>query len=60
MRHRNRPAPLFDWTFAAKEAFLPEFRQRRDMDDDYRELAHRLLAAATAMPENAIEAAVAG
>ncbi len=30
------------------------------MDDDYRELAHRLLAAATAMLENAIEAAVAG
>ena len=30
------------------------------MDDDYRELAHRLLAAATAMPENAIEAALAG
>ncbi len=30
------------------------------MDDDYRELAHRLFAAATAMLENAIEAVVAG
>ncbi len=30
------------------------------MDDDYRELAHRLFAAAMAMLENAIEAAVAG
>ncbi len=28
------------------------------MDDDYRELAHRLFAAATAMLEDAIEAAV--
>ncbi len=30
------------------------------MDDDYRELAHRLFAATTAMLEDAIEAAVAG
>ncbi len=30
------------------------------MDDDYRELAHRLFAAATAMLEDAIEVAVAG
>ncbi len=30
------------------------------MDDDYREFAHRLFAAATAMLEDAIEAAVAG
>ncbi len=30
------------------------------MDDDYRALAHRLLAAATAMPEDAIAVAVAG
>ncbi len=30
------------------------------MDDDYRELAHRLFAAATAMLEDAIGAAVAG
>ncbi len=30
------------------------------MDDDYRELAHRLFAAATAMLEDAIEVALAG
>ncbi len=30
------------------------------MDDDYRELAHRLFAAATAMLEDAIEVSVAG
>ena len=30
------------------------------MDDDHRELAHRLFAAATAMLEDATEAAVAG
>ncbi len=30
------------------------------MDNDYRELAHRLFAAATAMLEDAIEMAVAG
>ena len=30
------------------------------MDDDYRELAHRLFAAATAMLEDAIDVAVAG
>ncbi len=30
------------------------------MDDDYRDLAQRLFAAATAMLEDAIEAAVAG
>ena len=30
------------------------------MDDDHRELAHRLFAAATAMLEDAIETAVAG
>ena len=30
------------------------------MDDDYRELANRLFATATAMLEDAIEAAVAG
>ena len=50
----------FDWTCAAKEASLAHIGEGRIMDDDYQELAHRLFAAATAMLEDAIEAAVAG
>ncbi len=60
----GHPATPFDWTSAAMEAFPAEIRQRRDAGARhgrrYRELAHRLFAAATAMLENAIEAAVAG
>ncbi len=51
---------MFDWTSAAKEAFLAEIRQRRDMDDDHRELVRRLFAAATELIETAHDAAVAG
>ncbi len=50
----------FDWTSAAKEAFLPDIRWGREMDDDHRELLRRLFVAATALIETAHDAAVAG
>jgi len=50
----------YPWTSAAKEAFLAHIGEGRVMDNDYRELAHRLFAAATAMLEDAIAPAVAG
>ena len=53
-------AAKFLSTLAAKEASLPEIRQRRDMDDDHRELVRRLFAAATALIETAHDAAIAG
>ena len=59
---RANPAPpvqawtpvSYPWTSAAKEAFLAPIGEGRVMDNDYRELAHRLFAAATAMLEDAI------
>ena len=65
---RANPAPpvqawtpvSYPWTSAANEAFLAHIGKERGMDDDYRELAHRLFAAATAMLEDAIEIALAG
>ncbi|MCI0740823.1 MAG: hypothetical protein L0Y72_17370 [Gemmataceae bacterium] len=50
----------FVWTSAAKEAFLADIGEESAMDDEYRELAHRLFAAATAMLEDALDLAVAG
>ncbi len=47
----NPPPPVqartpvsYPWTSAAKEAFLAHIGEGRVMDDDYRELAHRLFA----------------
>ncbi len=65
---RANPAPpvqartpvSYPWTSAANEAFLAHIGEERGMDNDYRELAHRLFAAATAMLEDAIEIALAG
>ena len=50
----------FDWTSAAKEAFLPDIRWGRKMDDDHRELLRRLFVAATELIETAHDAAEAG
>ncbi len=50
----------FDWTFSEKEASLANIDKGPVMDDDHRELAHRLFATATAMLEDATEVAVAG
>ncbi len=36
------------------EAFLSDIRQRRDMDDDHRELARRLFAAAMSDHDGAV------
>lgn len=55
-----RTAVSYPWTSAAKEAFLADIDEGSVMDDDYRELANQLFAAATAMLEDAIEMAVAG
>jgi hypothetical protein len=48
------------WTSASKEAFLADIGEASAMADDYRDLANRLFATATAMLEDAIEVAVAG
>jgi len=40
----------FDWTSAAKEAFLAKIRQRRDIDDDHLELLRRLASTFTTSP----------
>ncbi len=55
-----REAAKFLSTLAAKEASLPEIRQRHDMDDDHQELVRHLFAAATALIETAHDAAIAG
>ncbi len=55
-----REAAKFLSTLAAQEAFLPEIRQRRDMDDDHRELVRCLFATASELIETAHEAAIAG
>ncbi len=47
-------------TLAAQEASLPDIQQRRDMDDDHRELVRRLFVAAAEVTETAHEAAIAG
>ena len=54
------PAAQLDWTSAAKEASLADIGEGRGMDDEYRDLANHLFAAATAMLEDAIEVAAAG
>ncbi len=55
-----RTRSLSPWTFAARQAFLPEIRQGQDLDKDYRELARRLFVAAVEITETAHEAATAG
>jgi hypothetical protein len=57
---RSRELARFLSTFVAKEASLPEIRQKYGMDDDHRELVRRLFATATALIETAHEAAISG
>ena len=56
----TRGAAKFLSTLAAKEVSLPKIRQRRDIEDDHRELVRCLFAAATALIETAHEVAIVG
>ncbi len=51
---------LSSWTSAAKEASLPEIRQRHDRDEGHLEPVRHLFAATAEITETAHEAAIAG